>query len=306
MKRLFLIFILLFTTVSLWAKGGHDTSLEETRRPRVFAANYPLYYLCQRIAGEEIDLIWPFRSDEDPAFWEPDEDQIRELQGADLLVLNGAGYEKWLEYSFIDPNQITDSSSRFKNEFIDDAGGTSHSHGAGAVHDHGGTAFSLWMDLDLYARQADSVFESLVRLLPEQKDLLEKRQGELLQDLRVLDQSFKTTGDALKTETILASHPVYQYFSRAYTGEIQALLLEPDLFPSQEDRGTLETLQKQFNSSVMIWEGEPLEETQEMLEEMNIRWVVISPGFNKPVEGDYLDILNNNLKELQRLRDFNS
>jgi len=301
-KRVFLVLTIFICVPGLHASGSNEAKSEEPGRPIVFAANYPLYYICQRYAGDSIELIWPFADDDDPAFWEPVDAQIRELQTADLLVLNGAEYEKWLEYSFIDPNLAVDSSSRFKEDYIVTAGGTSHSHGVGDLHDHGATAFSLWLDLELYARQAEAVYEALLILLPAEKDLLEQRHGELLQELNKLDQSFHTTGEVFKSEVLLASHPIYQYFSRAYTGEIKSLLLEPDIFPSEEDWDLLADLKKENNSSLMIWEGIPLLETQEKLKEMDIRWVVISPGFNKPLVGDYLDILKKNLEELESLR----
>lgn len=305
MKRFFLVLTIFICVPILHASGTNEARLEELGRPTVFAANYPLYYICQRYAGDFIELIWPFADDEDPAFWEPVDVQIRELQTADLLVLNGADYENWLEYSFIDPNLAVDSSFQFKEDYIVTADGTSHSHGIGAQHDHGATAFTLWLDLELYARQAETVYEALLTLLPAEKEILEQRHGELLKELDKLDQSFHTTGETFKSVVLLASHPIYQYFSRAYTGEIKSLLLEPDIFPSKEDWDLLADLKKENNSSMMIWEGIPLLETQEKLKEMDIRWVVISPGFNKPLEGDYLDILKKNLEELESLRDLN-
>lgn len=303
MKRFILILSFFICTGILWASGSHEKNIEKESRPIVFAANYPLYYICQRYAGDSIELIWPYSDDEDPAFWEPGESNIREIQAADLLLLNGAGYEKWLEYSFIDPNLIVDCSSLFKENYIISASGASHSHGGGDMHGHGGTAFTLWLDLRFYSLQAESVFEALQSLLPEEQDTLKQRHGELLKELETLDQSFRLLGEEFKSETLLASHPVYQYFSRAYTGEIKSLLLEPDLFPSEEDWVQLEILKEENNTSLMIWEGEPLSETQIRLNELGIYWVVVSPGFNMPREGDFLDILKDNLKELERLRD---
>jgi zinc transport system substrate-binding protein len=303
LKRFILILSFFICTGTLWASGSHEKNSEKESRPIVFAANYPLYYICQRYAGDSIELIWPYSEDEDPAFWEPGDQNIRELQAADLLVLNGAGYEKWLEYSFIDPNLILDSSSRFKENYISSASGASHSHGGGDLHDHGATAFTLWLDLKFYSLQAESVFESLLSLLPEEKDILEQNHRELLKDLETLDQSFQLLGEEFKSETLLASHPIYQYFSRAYTGDIKPLLLEPDIFPSEEDWDNLANLKKEYNTSLMIWEGEPLPETQLKLDDLGIHWIEVSPGFNMPQDGDFLDILKNNLEELKRLRD---
>lgn len=302
MKRTFLILSFIICVGSLWARGSNEPDLKQKVRPVVFAANYPLYYICQQYAGEAIELIWLFNDDEDPAFWEPSNEQIREMQTADLLILNGAGYEQWLEYSFIDPNLIVDSSYVFKDDFIVSSGGASHSHGAGDLHDHGGTAFTLWLNLAMYSDQAEAIYEALLELLPEEKNNLKQRHEKMLQDLDTLDQSFSVLGEEFKSDVILASHPIYQYFSKAYIGDIKSLLLEPDIFPSEEDWFSLANLKNEYNTNLMVWEGEPLPETQLRLNEMDIHWVVISPGFSMPLEGDFLDILKKNFKELERLR----
>lgn len=287
-------------TVPLQAAGSGESGPESKEKPLLFAANYPLYYICRLYAGDYIDLLWPF-DDEDPAFWEPDDSGIREVQKADLLILNGAGYDKWMEYSFIDQNRSVDSSAAFKTEYIENPGGSSHSHGEGSVHDHGSMAFTVWLDLSQYALQAESVYEALVKLLPERKKEIEERHREFLSELEGLDHSFRELGSAFGSETVLASHPVYQYFSRAYGVSIKSLLLEPELYPGEDDWKALASLQEEFGSSLMIWEGVPLPETRRTLEEMGISWVVISPGFNRSSGKDYPDILKENLSEFERL-----
>ncbi|KPK50972.1 MAG: hypothetical protein AMJ63_13415, partial [Myxococcales bacterium SG8_38_1] len=62
----------------------------------VYAVNYPLQYFAQRIAGEFAEVVMPVPPDMDPAFWQPDAAIIGDFQRADLILLNGAGYAKWV------------------------------------------------------------------------------------------------------------------------------------------------------------------------------------------------------------------
>ena len=62
----------------------------------VYTVNYPLEYFASRIGGEHVKARYPGPADEDPAFWKPDAQTIGSYQQADLILLNGAGYAKWL------------------------------------------------------------------------------------------------------------------------------------------------------------------------------------------------------------------
>jgi zinc transport system substrate-binding protein len=65
-------------------------------RLTVYVVNYPLQYFAERIAGEHATVVFPAPSEVDPAFWLPDPHTIAAYQRADLILLNGATYEKWL------------------------------------------------------------------------------------------------------------------------------------------------------------------------------------------------------------------
>jgi zinc transport system substrate-binding protein len=58
--------------------------------------NYPLQYFVQRIGGELVDVSFPAPRGVDPAEWMPDIDTVAEYQQADVILLNGAGYARWL------------------------------------------------------------------------------------------------------------------------------------------------------------------------------------------------------------------
>ncbi|MDC7231977.1 MAG: zinc ABC transporter substrate-binding protein [Spirochaetales bacterium] len=294
-------FVLFFLTLSslLQAAGGQDSSESTGGKPLVFTANYPLYYLCLSYAGDSVEMIWPFDEGEDPAFWEPEDEDIRILQGADLLILNGAGYDKWLEYSFIDTGKTVDSSRRFRDTFIETDRSGSHSHGGGDIHDHGGTAFTLWLDLSQYSRQAEEVHKALVKLLPRDEETLKERHRVMSDRIEALDRDFRAAAEQYEDTPLLGSHPVYQYFARAYNLEIHSLLLEPDVYPSEKDWKDLAQMKALYGADLMIWEGEPLPETRSTLEEMGIGWFVISPGFNMPEEGDFMGLLEKNLRALK-------
>jgi zinc transport system substrate-binding protein len=51
----------------------------------------------------------------------------------------------------------------------------------------------------------------------------------------------------------------------------------------------------------MIWEYEPLAATEERLAAMGVGSVVFSPAAVPPAEGDFLERMNRNARELERM-----
>ena len=164
------------------------TWTEGRAQPTVYVVNYPLQYFAERIAGDRVKVVFPAPADGDPAFWKPDLDAIAAYQAADLILINGAGYAKWLKTVSLPKSKMIDSSGRFQAEYIavEDTG--VHSHGPTGEHSHAGTAFTTWLDLRQAAQQAQAVLEGLSRLLPEHQEAFQQRYAELERDLLALDE----------------------------------------------------------------------------------------------------------------------
>ena len=74
-----------------------QSEAQETRKLQVAAVNYPLAYFAKTIGKDELDVIYPIPVGIDPAYWNPDPDQVSPYQDADVILQNGAGYAKWTE-----------------------------------------------------------------------------------------------------------------------------------------------------------------------------------------------------------------
>ena len=80
---------------------------------QIYVVNYPLKYFAERIDGDKIAVKFPAPLDEDPAFWMPDAKTIRAYQQADLIILNGVGYEKWVSKVSLPESKKVDTSKGF-------------------------------------------------------------------------------------------------------------------------------------------------------------------------------------------------
>ena len=70
---------------------------EKAEKLTVYTVNYPLKYFAERIAGVHATVVFPAPAGGDPAYWLPDGKTISNYQQADLILLNGARYAKWID-----------------------------------------------------------------------------------------------------------------------------------------------------------------------------------------------------------------
>jgi zinc transport system substrate-binding protein len=271
-----------------------------TATPTVYVVNYPLKYFTQRIAGNHVQVVFPAPPNEDPAFWKPDVKTIAAFQAADLIVINGATYAKWLEKTSLPKAKIVNTSAAFQDQYIEIENRVIHSHGPAGEHSHTGTAFTTWLNFRFAAQQAKAIETALSRLLPAQQETFAKQYASLEQELMSLDTHLEALVASQRTQPLLASHPVYQYFATRYGLNLQSVLWEPDVMPEDDQWNTLQALLAKHPAKWMIWEGEPMTASVEKLQALGVRSLVFAPCGNTPEQGDFLSVMQQNVVNLQQ------
>jgi zinc transport system substrate-binding protein len=265
----------------------------------IYTVNYPLAYFAERLAGDLARVEFPAPPDVDPAFWMPDEETVRAYQGADLILLNGAGYAHWVDRVSLPASRMVNTSRDFADQYIETTSGVSHSHGPGGEHSHSGTAFTTWLDLDQAVRQAEAVAQAIVRKRPDAKGRVEQNLETLKGELAALDARLAKTSAAAPSRPLLGSHPVYQYLARRYSLNLQSVFWEPDAAPTPQQWAELERLLKDHPARWMLWEATPLPATAERLRALGVQSIVFDPCSNRPATGDFLSVMDANAKNLE-------
>lgn len=266
----------------------------------VYVVNYPLEYFAQRIGGEKVEVRFPTPVGEDPAFWRPDAKVVLAYQAADLILLNGADYAKWVATTTLPQSKVVDTSEGFQARYIRVEGGPAHQHGPnGKMHSHAGTAFTTWLDLSQAAEQAGAIEAALSKLDPESADYYGKQCRILQSDLMALDGQITELINHAPGKALVASHPVYQYFARRYGLDLKAMCWEPEIVPDEKEWNALEQILKEHKAEWMLWEGPPRQETVERLKKMGVGSVVVEPCGNVLEGRDFFEVMRQNLQNLQ-------
>lgn len=264
----------------------------------IYTVNYPLQYFAERIGGELVSVSFPAPEDVDPAYWAPDAEQIAAFQQADLILLNGLGYAKWLQRATLPAGKLVDTSTGYEDRRIPLTEGTVHSHGPEGEHSHKGYAFTSWLDPRLAQEQAKSIAAALIAARPESQTVFEANLADLIADLDDLDNRLATSAQAIGDQPILFSHPVYQYLEAAYELDGRSVHWEPDEPPSEEQWRELGAILADHPARWMIWEGEPLADVTARLRDLGVESVVFGPCANTPAAGDLLSQMRANAAAL--------
>ena len=270
-------------------------------KPVVQATNYPVAYFAQRIAGDRIDLKYLPSKEGDPAFWEPSDADLAALQSADLILVNGATYERWRAHASVPEELVVETAAGFASQFIEIKDATTHSHGKEGPHSHNGTAFTTWIDFDQARQQADATLKALQRLLPKDTAALETAAKALFTDLDQLDRDTAAAAKSIGNQPLIASHPVYHYLARRYALNIRFVLWEPDIVPDEAAMKTFQDLHATHPASWMIWEGTPAAESVTKLDALGVKSVVFDPCGNWPDHGDWLSVMRENVANLRKI-----
>lgn len=282
----------------LWVSSSVGVAAD---RLVVYTVNYPLQYFAQRIAGDHAEVVFPVPPDVDPAFWQPDATTIGGFQRADLILLNGAGYAKWVNKVSLPRRKLVDTSAGFSDRYIQAKGSVTHSHGREGEHSHAATTFTTWLDFNQAVEQARAVRDALSRLMPEHGDTFADNFLALERDLFDLDARLKAIVARDPAKPLIASHPVYQYLARRYSLNLKSLLWEPDVLPPESEWQALAKLREGRAAAWMLREGKPTHETSERLQQLGVQSTVFDPCGNRPGEGDFLSVMFNNLANVERV-----
>jgi len=275
-----------------------ESGAQQTK-PIVAVTNYPLQYFTERIVGDHMEVIFPIPSDVDPAFWIPEPGGVLAFQSADVILLNGASYSKWLDKVTLPRRKLVNTSQLFTDRYIQIQDVTTHQHGPQGKHAHAGLAFTTWIDFQQAIQQAEAVLNAVVNLTPQYEKPFEANFLDLKTDLLALDQHLEHIVANNRTQPLVASHPIYDYFARRYGLNIRSVLWEPDVVPSAQQWVELETILKDYPSTWMMWEGEPHPESVARLQLMGIKSAVIDPVGNVPEHGDFLSNMRQNIENLK-------
>ena len=272
-----------------------EVTVTSDEMPQIFAVNYPIAYFARVLAADDAVISFPAPAGIDPAYWQPSVDTILAYQRADRILLNGAGYARWVRQISLPQQRVIDTGAAYASDLIAADTGPAHSHGPEGEHDHGEFAFTTWLDLGLAQQQVAAISAAMRELMPANSAIIAERAARLTIELAEIDRSLVRATVKLRGVPILFSHPVYQYLERRYQLKGRSVHWEPDAMPTIAQWQALEDILAEHPARFMLWEDEPLPKVRNRLSAMGLSVVVYRTLGNRPAQGDFLSVMRTNV-----------
>ena len=197
---------------------------------RVVATTYPIYLLARSVTeGVEGVQVERLNTGETSCLhdYTLSVDDMKKIEGADIIVLNGAGLEDFMDDALAATQaQVIDCSAG-----VDLLENLEHDHAEGdeADHDHGHWDPHYWMDPDNAGTMAQNIAAGLVAADPDNRSAYEENmlktatflaswKGDL-QALLNWDEGPEITG-------LITFHNGFQYFAKAFDLPLLAAIEE--------------------------------------------------------------------------------
>ena len=268
-------------------------------RDVVYTTFYPSTWLADRLCGGAVEIMCPLPAGEDPAFWRPSKEIVREYQSARVIAVNGASFEKWVGTTSLPPSRVVDLSRSFRADFLKYKEKTTHSHGKGE-HTHEGTDGHTWVDPHLMMKQAETLAAALVTAFPEHADAIRANAAAVKRELEGIAK--RLDGLDVSRSTLLASHRAYDYMARRQGWKITNFALFPGAAPSEKRLGKIREVASGAPNPVMLWESTPAPEAVAALKELGVSSIVFSPceSLDESLGADYIEVMNGNVTRLEK------
>jgi len=274
--------------------------------PVIRTTTYPTQYFAERIGQDKVLVSCPMPGDQAALLRELNADVIRAFQDADLVVINGAGHENWIEMVFLAKSRIVDTSKPFEKDFIVLKNTMTHSHGPSGAHAHGGIDGHTWLD-PVYAKiQAGEIAKAMKKRFPSHAAAFDKNWNALAADLDELHEALSELTKQLGDRPLLASRPAYNYLISRYKWKLTSLDLDPEEMPSDQVFAEIKALLGRFPAKLILWEAYPLEDIAKRFgSDLGLKSVEFSPcellGDEEIKAGtDYLKVMKANIENLRK------
>ena len=266
----------------------------------VTSANF-LYEFTQTIGNEIIDVSLLVPMGVDPHDWEPTIRDTERLQRANMIIINGIGYEHWIDSLDTSGYQgiIVDTSDGI---LIDDEKHDDEKHDDEKHDDekHGNLDPHIWLN-PVYAQlQVKNIANALSNSDPENKKYYQSNSEIYITELDSLDSKIRNDLSNCRTDFI-TFHNAFSYFSKEY-GLTQHTIISSNDSHGEVTPKTLEniiSLAKELNIKVIFAEeSTSIKTSQVIADEIGGKVLVLSP-LEITSTSNYISKMNQNLENLQ-------
>jgi zinc transport system substrate-binding protein len=264
------------------AKSGYE----------VAASFYPLYFFSSEIGKDKAEVFNVTPAGIEPHDYDPTPQDIVRIQNSKLLVVNGAGFELWLDKIKGELNNVVmvDTSQDLNLQEGQVEGKDPH----------------IWLSPVLAKSQVDKILQVYIQVDPANRAFYETNAQRLKERLDELNRKFEQGLNSCNQKSFVTSHAAFGYLAREYNlTQVPISGLSPDEEPSPAKLAEITRFARENNVKYIFFEtlvSPKLSET--IAREVGAQTLVLDPVEGISDEGikqgeTYFTVMESNLKNLQ-------
>lgn len=297
-----IVVIIPLSSIAVWNTAQSIELIEEPLADKkiiALASFYPLYEFTNQVGGDNVNafLLVPFGVE--PHDWEPTIQDLQRIQRADLILINGLGFENWIQdVTSINPDVIiVDTSNNIsiigESRHESEKGHSLYSKSFGDPH--------IWLNPIMAKIQVENIAQSLIQIDPENQKLYSQNADSYIKKLDLLDNKIKRELADCKKDFI-SFHNSFSYFSNQY-GLNQHTIInsnEPHGEPKSKTLERVINLAKDLELNVIFTEEAVDPRTSQVIaNEIGGKVITLSPLEVVDSQSTYLEKMEQNLSNLK-------
>lgn len=309
MKK-FIHVLIILVSAAMFLNGCSGSATEAANkgdgngRLKIYTSFYTMYDFAEKIAGDRAEIVNLVPAGTEPHEWEPSTTDMVNLEGADVLIYNGAGMEHWVEQVAGSlQNNITLVEASRGIELLE--GGHSHEDGEGHEED-GDIDPHVWLNIQNAKLELENIKNALAELDSENAQYYEENYKKYAEEFDKLDSEYKEKLSALENKNIVVAHEAFSYLCDAY-GLTQTAIsgLSADSEPDARRLSQIISFAKENNVKTIFFEELVSSKTADVIaNEIKADTKVLNPleGLSEEQirnQEDYLSVMKSNLDALE-------
>jgi len=298
-----IVVIIPLCSYSVWASDSNlpTTRVENPEKLQIVSSFYPLYDFAQNIGKDKVEVFLLIPEGVEPHDWEPTIQDVQLMQKSDLIIINGIGFESWVDklevmnYQgvILDTSKgITNGTTILRNSSESDKNFMSNEHEFRDPH--------IWLNPVFAKLQVQSIANELSQLDPQNKEVYEKNSQEYIFKLSDLDKKIRKELSSCNHDFI-AFHNAFSYFANEYNLNQHTIISsnDPHIDPTGKTLENVINTARELNIKIIFTEDTLNPKISNVIaNEIGGKTLVLSPI---EISGDksYIARMNDNLDNLK-------
>jgi zinc transport system substrate-binding protein len=243
---------------------------------------FPLYEFTKEIGREKVDVTLLVPSGVEPHDWEPTIKDLQLMQQADVIIINGIGFENW-----IDNIDSINSDVKVVDTSIGISILESDPH--------------IWLNPVMAQKQVENIVDSLSKVDPLNEKYYKQNGISYIKKLKELDNKISYELSSCKKDFI-AFHNAFSYFANQYDLNQHTVLKsnEPHEEPTSKSLENIINLARDLDSNVIFTEEAVDKRTSQVIaNEIGGKVLTLSPLEIGDSQIDYIKKMEENLLHLK-------